>query len=364
MNFKIFDKFELKIIVVTTAICILGLVSIYSASVAYQFENSFFLKQIIWVLIGFGGMVFFSYLNYHLLIRWSWLLYLIVIFFLIFILVNASSGGVVDRWVIIGPISIQPSEFSKLTVVFLLAYYYKDHRKIANSKISNLLPPILIVMLPFVLILIQPDLGTASILLITAVVVIIFSGINYKWIVGSLILLIFSIPALWIYVLKPYQKERILILLDPQRDPLGTGYHIIQSKIAIGSGLFFGKGFLGGKQTQLNFLPARHTDFVFAVFSEEWGFLGSILVVLCFVFLIFLLLKEINTFNSRCGIILAMGIVVIIASQSLINMGMVMGLLPVVGLPLPLMSYGGSSVVTIMISIGILLNIRKKEKNY
>ena len=175
--------------------------------------------------------------------------------------------------------------------------------------------------------------------------------------------LIFSIPAIWIYILKDYQKNRILILLDPQRDPLGAGYHIIQSKIAIGSGKFFGKGFLEGKQAQLNFLPARHTDFIFSVFSEEWGFLGSIVVVASYGFLIFWILKEIARFSDRRSIVITVGIAMILASQGIINMGMVMGLFPVVGLPLPFMSYGGSSTITILAAMGILLNIRKKMKS-
>ena len=360
---KFLENFDYLLVAVVLLLCLIGLSSIYSASAAYQFTNDYFIKQVIWVAIGFTALLFFSFLDYRILVKWSWLFYLFVIFLLIFVYYNGTlTKNGVARWINLGFVYLQPSELSKLALVFLLAYYYNDKKRLVNNKLSNIIAPLFITLIPFILILIQPDLGTATILLIVAATVIFFSGISIKWVIATISLIIFSIPAIWIYVFKQYQKERILILLDPQIDPLGAGYHIIQSKIAIGSGLVFGKGFLQGKQAQLNFLPARHTDFIFAVFSEEWGFLGSVLVVACYAFLIFWLLKEVSRFTKRSSIILTIGIITIIASQGLINLGMVMGLLPVVGLPLPFMSYGGSSIVTSLAAIGVLLNIKKKEK--
>ena len=342
-------------------LCTVGLASIYSASLSYQSDNNYFAKQFLWLGIGFGAMVFFTLLDYKLLVRWAWIFYFLLILTLIYVLYIGNSASVnVNRWISVPGFNIQPSEFAKLAIVLMLARYYHDSRKLGNTKISSVLFPIFITLIPFFLVLIQPDLGTAIILLIIAGTLIFFSGINFKWIIGAIVIFASALPAIWFYVLKDYQKNRILILLDPQKDPLGAGYHIIQSKIAIGSGKFFGKGFLEGKQAQLNFLPARHTDFIFSVFSEEWGFLGSILIVASYGFLIFWILKEISRFSDRRSIVITVGVAMILASQGIINMGMVMGLFPVVGLPLPFMSYGGSSTITILAAIGILLNIRKR----
>ncbi len=345
-------------------LCILGLLSIYSVSASYQFENNYFARQFLWISIGFGAMIFFSLLDYRLLVQWVWSFYALLILALIYVHYSGgSTDSNVTRWIVVSGFSIQPSEFAKLIIVLMLANYYNDARKLGSSKLSNVLFPIFITLVPFLLILIQPDLGTAIILLIITSTLVFFSGIHFKWVIMSFVGLILSIPAIWVYILKDYQKNRILILLDPQRDPLGAGYHIIQSKIAIGSGKFFGKGFLEGKQAQLNFLPARHTDFIFSVFSEEWGFLGSIVVVASYGFLIFWILKEVTRFSDRRSVVVTVGIAMILASQGIINMGMVMGLFPVVGLPLPFMSYGGSSTITVLAAMGILLNIRKKMKS-
>ena len=262
-------------------LCTVGLISIYSASAAYQSDNNYFAKQFLWLGIGFGAMVFFTLLDYRLLVRWAWSFYFLLLIALIYVLYSSNSSGLnVNRWIVVSGLNIQPSEFAKLAIVLMLARYYHDSRKLGNTKISSVLFPISITSIPFFLVLIQPDLGTAIILLIITGALIFFSGINFKWIIVSIVLLISSIPAFWFYILKDYQKKRILILLDPQTDPLGAGYHIIQSKIAIGSGKFFGKGFLEGKQAQLNFLPARHTDFIFSVF-KILIFLGS------FIFMVF-----------------------------------------------------------------------------
>ncbi len=342
-------------------LCTIGLISIYSASLSYQSENNYFVKQFLWLGIGLGAMIFFTLLDYKLLVRWAWAFYFLLICALIYVLyVGSSTDASVNRWISAPGFNIQPSEFAKLAIVLILARYYHDSRRLGNTKLSSVLFPIFITLVPFLLVLVQPDLGTAIILLIITGTLIFFSGISFKWIIVSIVMFTPAIPAIWFFILKDYQKNRILILLDPQKDPLGTGYHIIQSKIAIGSGKFFGKGFLEGKQAQLNFLPARHTDFIFSVFSEEWGFLGSILVVGSYGFLIFWILKEIGRFSDRRKIVITVGVAIILASQGIINMGMVMGLFPVVGLPLPFMSYGGSSTITILAAIGILLNVRKR----
>jgi rod shape determining protein RodA len=214
---------------------------------------------------------------------------------------------------------------------------------------------------PVVLIIKQPDLGTALLLLIVFIPIVFLMGIRLKTIFIIGLLSLASLPVVWMFVLKSYQKGRILTFLNPERDPLGSGYHIIQSKIAIGSGGVFGKGFGEGTQGQLNFLPAHHTDFIFAVFSEEWGFVGAMLVLLLFLILTMWSLAEVLKAKNRVSAILITGIVAIIISHVLINIGMTTGLMPVVGVPLPFFSYGGSSMLSMMFGIGLLLNIRMRR---
>jgi rod shape determining protein RodA len=221
--------------------------------------------------------------------------------------------------------------------------------------------PLALMAVPVVLIVKQPDLGTAMLLMIVFVPIIFLMGIRLKTIFILIILVLPSLPIVWIYVLKSYQKARILTFLDPERDPLGSGYHIIQSKIAIGSGGVFGKGFGEGTQGQLNFLPAHHTDFIFSVFSEEWGFFGAILVLILFLTLALWSLAEVLKSKNLVSAIQIIGIVAIFISHVLINIGMTTGLMPVVGVPLPFFSYGGSSMLSMMFGIGLLLNIRMRR---
>ena len=221
--------------------------------------------------------------------------------------------------------------------------------------------PLALMAVPVVLIIKQPDLGTAMLLLIVFIPIIFLMGIRLKTIFIIGLLSLASLPVVWMFVLKSYQKERILTFLNPELDPLGSGYHIIQSKIAIGSGGVFGKGFGEGTQGQLNFLPAHHTDFIFAVFSEEWGFVGAMVVLLLFLILTMWSLAEVLKAKNRVSAILITGIVAIIISHVLINIGMTTGLMPVVGVPLPFFSYGGSSMLSMMFGIGLLLNIRMRR---
>ena len=221
--------------------------------------------------------------------------------------------------------------------------------------------PLALMAVPVVLIVKQPDLGTAMLLMIVFVPIIFLMGIRLKTIFILIILALCSLPIVWIYVLKSYQKGRILTFLDPERDPLGSGYHIIQSKIAIGSGGVFGKGFGEGTQGQLNFLPAHHTDFIFSVFSEEWGFFGAMLVLILFLTLALWSLAEVLKSKNLVSAIQITGIVAIFISHVLINIGMTTGLMPVVGVPLPFFSYGGSSMLSMMFGIGLLLNIRMRR---
>ena len=363
MKPKLFDDFDWLIVLLTVFLLIVGLISVYSASIGYQFENNFFERQLLWVGIGLIAMLFFSFFNFKFILKYSYFFYIIVILLLIYTYYEGfgSKGSNVNRWISIFSVTIQPSEFAKIAVICVLAEYFKGEKKIGLPGLPII--PIFILIIPFFLIFLQPDLGTSIVLAIVVSFIIFLTGIYWKWIISTTILLLLSIPLIWVYIFKDYQKQRILILLNPQKNPLGAGYHIIQSKIAIGSGSFWGKGFLQGKQAQLNFLPARHTDFIFSVLSEEWGFVGSFVVVMIYLLLIIFILRNINYYKNRSAIILTLGIAGSLSSQVLINISMVTGLLPVVGLPLPLMSYGGSSIITSLASIGLLLNIKKQERS-
>jgi rod shape determining protein RodA len=261
---------------------------------------------------------------------------------------------------IIGPVSFQPSEFLKIAVILALAHYYSRDAKTRGFTLRELVRPLMIIMLPVLLIGMQPDLGTAGLVVLIAGSITVFVKIerrSFAYLIASGAVMV---PLIWFF-LKEYQKRRILVFLDPDRDPLGAGYHIIQSKIAIGSGMLSGKGYLKGTQNALSFLPEEHTDFIFSVLAEEWGVLGSITLILLFLILILWGLNVAHGCREPFGTIVAVGVTAMIFWQTFINIGMAMGLFPVVGVPLPFVSYGGSSVLTTAISIGLLLNVSMRR---
>ena len=339
-----------------------GLATLYSAVTAETPapQKIVFYKQLIWFAVGLGAMVTAFLFNYKLLDRWSPSIYVICIILLIAVLFIGKYVGGSKRWLILGPISVQPSELVKLAVIAILARYYSKDAYTRGFTLRELIRPFALILIPFLLIVRQPDLGTAMLLVLIAGSMTLFVKIERR----SLITLFASgaiiVPMVWFF-LKEYQKQRILVFLNPDRDPLGAGYHIIQSKIAIGSGIFTGKGFLKGTQNALSFLPEEHTDFIFSVLAEEWGFVGSLVLVVLFLVLIFWCLNVAIACREPFGTILAVGITAMIFWQVLINIGMAMGLMPVVGVPLPFVSYGGSSVITIAIGIGLLLNVSMRR---
>jgi rod shape determining protein RodA len=264
------------------------------------------------------------------------------------------------RWLSIGPMSLQPSELVKLSVVIILAQYYSKNTSPKGMTLRELLKPGILVLIPFALIVKQPDLGTALLIVFIAASITIFVKIELRTLIYLISTCTMMGPLIWFF-LKGYQKQRILTFLNPERDPLGAGYHIIQSKIAIGSGMLSGKGYMKGTQNALSFLPEQHTDFIFSVLAEEWGFLGSFFVLFLFFMMIIWGLNIAYKCHDNFGVIIAVGITTMLFWQVLINIGMVMGLLPVVGVPLPLVSYGGSSMITIMASIGLLMNVSMRK---
>lgn len=339
----------------------ISLMNLYSASHIGYFGTPPYIKQAYYYLVGCGIMLAIISVDYRFFLRANYLIYGAIIALLIAAMLFGKTTMGAQRWINFGFIKLQPSELAKLAMVITLASYYcrKDTGK--GFGLPELLPPTGLLLLPVVLIAEQPDLGTALMLVFVFVSMTLFAKVR----VGTLLLLIMLIlpmvPLAWKHGLKPYQRQRIETLFAPEDDPLGAGYHIMQSKIAVGSGQTFGKGYLAGTQVHLDFLPERHTDFAFSVLAEEWGFAGAIFFLTWYFFLVFLGLNVAGAARDKFGVFLAFGVTSLLFWQAFVNLAMVLGLLPVVGMPLPLFSYGGSSLLTNLAGIGILLNVRMRR---
>jgi len=337
-------------------------VNLYSATVAASsYGTPVYLKQLYYFIFGMGLIVFIISFDYRALVNLAYPIYILTVLLLIAALVFGKTIAGAQRWIDLGVFSLQPSEPAKLALVITLASYYYRKDTGAGFSLRELLLPLGLTLFPFLIILKQPDLGTGLLLLFIFGSMTLF--VKLRW--SALATLGGSCLAAavvgWKYVLKPYQRQRIETFLNPESDPLNTGYHILQSKIAMGSGLKFGKGYLQGTQGQLDFLPEQHTDFAFSVWAEEWGFVGSMIFFACYFFLVLWGLNVAVHSKDKFAIILSFGIVVLIFCQAFVNLAMIMGLLPVVGIPLPMISYGGSSLLTNMMGLGILMSIRMRR---
>jgi len=359
---RLIKYFDWKLFAMTFFLTVIGIIILYSAVNAGMetAQSTLYIKQMIWFGVGYGLMIISFLFNYKILDRYGYIIYVFSIGLLVCVLAFGKTVGGSQRWLDLGPFLIQPSEIVKISVIIVLAKYYSRHVDRRGMTLINLLFPILLTAIPFTLIVKQPDLGTAILIALIAASMTVFVKIEKKTSIFMLSSLAILAPLIW-FLLKDYQKERIWTFLDPSGDPLGAGYHIIQSKIAIGSGMIMGKGFLKGTQNALSFLPEQHTDFIFSVLSEEWGLMGSITILFLFLIFLMLSLNIAHSCRDPFGIILAVGITSMIFWQIFINIGMVMGLMPVVGVPLPFISYGGSVTITIMISIGLLINVSMRR---
>lgn len=362
---RLLQCFDWSLLGITCLLAVSGLATLYSATTAgaMTVQKTLYFKQLTWYGAGFLVMTVCFVFHYKLLDRYGLILYGLTIVLLLAVLLFGRYIAGSRRWLALGPVSLQPSEMAKLAVVIILARYYSKNFNPQGLSFRELLQPVLLVVPVFLLIVKQPDLGTAMLVFLIAASMTLFVKIERRALAFITVCGAASIPVVWLF-LKGYQKQRILTFLDPDRDPLGAGYHIIQSKIAIGSGMLLGKGYQQGTQNALSFLPEQHTDFIFSVLSEEWGFLGSSMVLLFFLLLIFWGLLIAQRSREPFGTILAFGITAMIFWEVFINIGMVMGLMPVVGVPLPFISYGGSANITLMMSIGILMNISMRRFMY
>jgi rod shape determining protein RodA len=354
---RIFQYFDWTLLALVLGICAIGIINIYSAVFSTgDRQIPLYLKQVQWVLLGSFFMLIIFLIDYRVINKGAYVIYGISLALLVIVLFYGFTTHGSQRWISLGGFSLQPSELMKLTIILALSRYFDDHKSNEPYTLKELFLPFLIVIIPFLLILKQPDLGTALIIIIIFSSMVFFIGVNWKSVAIVLTGCLMLMPLGW-HFLKDYQKDRLITFLNPESDPLGAGYHILQSKIAIGSGGIFGKGFLKGSQTQLKFLPEQQTDFVFSVFAEEWGFIGALILVILFMSLILWGLKIALHSRDLLGTLIAFGITALISWEVFINIGMVLGILPVVGIPLPFFSYGGSAMIVLMTATGLLMNV-------
>ncbi|MFV0437214.1 MAG: rod shape-determining protein RodA [Desulfopila sp.] len=359
---RLFEHFDFVLLLIILLICGMALFNLYSATYSPRdFGLSPWIKQAYYFLFGFSCCLVILSVDYQVLHTLNYPIYLTVILLLGLSYFVGSEAGGAQRWIDLGVIKLQPSEPAKLMLVITLASYYSRKEVIDGYTVKQLIMPILLTAVPFLLILKQPDLGTALMLGIIFVSMTLFVKLRFSTLASlggsALVAGIFA----WEKVLKPYQKQRILTYIHPEEDKMGHGYQIMQSKIAMGSGGRFGKGYMEGTQGHLHFLPERHTDFAFAVWGEEWGFLGCLFFLVCYFLMLLWGLHVAVNARDRFGVLLAFGVVMLIFWQAVINLLMIMGFLPVVGIPLPLVSYGGSSLLTTLLGLGILMNVSMRR---
>lgn len=357
---RLSDKFDFWLLGPVVYLMAAGLLIIYSI------DPALFTKQLVWVALGLGVIFGFSYLNLRALLSYRWVVLVIYLFIILLLLVTyflAIPIAGTRSWLTFGEFQIQPSEFMKVALVILFSRFFASrHVSIADLRI--IATSFVYALIPLILILIQPDLGTALVVFGIWFGYLLVSEMPLRQTLGFLGLFLIIIALAWNFGLADYQKERILTLFDPGRDPLGVSYSVIQSKIAIGSAGFFGKGFGQGTQVQLGFLPASATDFVFAAFTEEWGILGGLTIILA----LFILIVRIAFIGGNQGNnfykFLCLGMIIVILLHMAVNLGSALGLLPVVGVSLPFVSYGGSNLLTLSFLVGIILNITSKRAGF
>lgn len=359
---KLRQHFDWPLFATIAVIALLGVVNLYSATSSTKLT---LVRQQLWWL-GLGSVVFCisALVDYRVLNRSAYVLYAVGLLQLLLVLTVGKSVNQAQRWLEIGPLSFQPSEPMKVLLVIALAKYLHDDPVVEGRKLRHMAIPFLVVFLPVILVLQQPDLGTALLIGLTFVSVMMLTKLKFRSIITLLLAFTVSVPLSWNYVLKDYQKRRIHTFLNPSSDPSGAGWQARQSVFAIGSGGLVGKGYMRGTQNRLHFVPERWTDFPFAVWAEEWGFLGSAVLLGVYAFLILWAVKLATQARDRFGAVLCVGIAALFFWHTVINVSMVIGLMPVVGVTLPLFSYGGTSVLTKMCAAGLLMNVSIRKTSF
>ena len=364
--FNIFRKYDFTFFGIAIVIFIIGVVNLYSATHASASSRlvNIYKMQIIFFFISFFVGMIISFIRPKNFIQYSWTVYVINILLLILVLILGDKGMGAQRWIVIGSIRFQPSEIMKISLVLVLARWYSKNNADRSLNFLSLIIPFVLTMIPALLIMQEPDLGTGILILLIFFTISFYRKMTWKSM--GILALVGTLSGLLVFqfALKPYQKKRVVTFLNPELDQRGAGYNAIQSKIAIGSGRFFGKGFRKSSQASLNYLPENHTDFVFSIFNEEHGFFGAIFLICLYLILLYRFIWLSTSVNQVFDSVVAIGLMSIFFWHIFINMGMIMGLLPIVGLPLPMMSYGGSSLMTFGICCGIATAISNSRNMF
>lgn len=358
-------KIDGTLLIVMLALAGLGILAIGSAThinIAGEAGRFDFVgKQAFFFLAGFIVAGCSLRYDYRLLRRWVWPLYAVNCFMLLVVRIAGTSALGAQRWIQIGPFTLQPSEFAKVLMIICLASFLANHKGGFHTW-KSLLPVVGLMIVPFVLVFFQPDLGTSLVLCAICFGMLFLSGLDMKLVRQAGAGFLAVLPLVWFFLLHDYQKARILVLFDPESERFGAGYHVIQSKISIGSGGFIGQGLFEGTQSQLNFLPENHTDFIFSVIGEEMGFVGAVFLLFLYFLLLYRTILISRSAGDSFGSLLACGIFSMWLFQIFINVGMTLGIMPVTGIPLPMISYGGSALVVNMICAGLLMNVYLRRK--
>lgn len=361
---SIFKNTDYIILILALILAIIGIVGIYSAGINSTSSGDEYIKQIMWVGISLAIMFVVWMLDYHVSSIIGFIAYPICLILLVIVLFMPEVNGA-SSWFNIGSIQIQPSEFMKIAYILLLAKYIDyvyTKGKDAINKWYNIAIALCIFIVPVALIMLQPDFGTALVFASITFFMLFKSGLSYKYIVALILMVIIAAPLLYFFVLSDYQQARIQVFLNPEQEPLGAGYNAIQSKIAVGSGMLFGTGLTKGTQTQWGYLPVKSSDFIFSVLSEEMGFIMSAAIVIIYIVVLYRILRIAETSKDRLGSVVAIGVFGMFFFHFLENIGMTIGLMPITGIPLPFVSYGGSSMLTNFVALALVLSISSRRQ--
>lgn len=350
--------FDWPLLLIVLSICALSLLQIHSATQNGNLAGMH-MRQFWWIVLGIVAMLVMARVDYHAILDQAPILYLTGLGLLGAVLVAGTTKFGAKRWLTLGGMDFQVSELVKLIIIIVLARYLSEVRT-DRLTLGDLVKVAFLTGVPLSLILLQPDLGTALVLVPVAVVGVFLAGLEWRHMVALALIAALLVPVGWFF-LKPYQKERIQTFLNPGEDPRGSGYQVLQSKIAVGSGGFWGKGVGQGSQNQGGFLPVRWSDFILAALAEEMGFAGVFLTLLLYLALLFRLVQNAQRANDRAGMYIVMGVAAVIGFHVLVNVAMVIGYMPVTGIPLPLMSYGGSATLFVFMALGLVMNVRMRR---
>lgn len=359
---KLRQHFDWPFFAAIVLLAVLGVVNLHSATASTKLALG--RQQVYWLGIGMVVFLVTTAIDYRVFNRWAYLLYGIGLLLLSLVLLFGRNVNGAQRWLQIGALQGQPSEFMKVLMILALGKYLHDDPVVEGRSLKHMAIPFVMVGLPVLLVARQPDLGTAMVIFLLFLSVMMLIKLKLRSVITLLLVAVMAMPLTWSYLLKDYQKQRIFTFLSPGSDPSGAGWHLRQSLFAIGSGQILGKGYMKGTQNQLHFLPERWTDFPFAVWAEEWGFLGSAALIGIYLFVILWAVRLAAHARDRFGAVMCVGVAALYFWHTVINIGMVTGLMPVVGVTLPLMSYGGSSVLTMLAAAGLVMNVSIRRSSF